>query len=157
MILSQGSADMVIEWLRSNFESNAEKVIEKEKFWHSYRSFHGNVEEDRSIFFSLLGQSFSLAGIKICLIKRKGRTFGYKGLAFKSENPSPSDHLLSPNGVKTWISHNYVEGSAEDVINKMELWNHYKEDNGVAEECRDQFFSQLGQYVFSAEPFRKVH
>ena len=107
-------------------------------------------------FFSLLGQSFSLAGFTICLIKRKGRTFGYKGLAFKSGNPSPSDHLLSPNGVKTWISHNYVEGSAEDVINKMELWNHYKVDNGVAEECRDQFFSQLGQYVFSAEPFRKV-
>ena len=50
MILSQVSADMVIEWLRSNFESNTKKVIEKETFWHSYRSFHGNVEEDRSIF-----------------------------------------------------------------------------------------------------------
>ena len=90
--------------------------------------------------FSLLGQSFSLVGVKICQIKTKGRTYGYKGLAFKSTTPSPSVHLLSLNGVKTWISDNYVEGSTEDVKKQIRIVKSLQSGQWCARSVEIRFF-----------------
>ncbi|KAJ7328574.1 hypothetical protein OS493_024494 [Desmophyllum pertusum] len=51
---------------------------------------------------------------------------------------------------------NYLEGDEQDVVRKVDIWNHFEEENAVSADCKNQFFSYLGQYVFCAEPFRRV-
>lgn len=58
--------------------------------------------------------------------------------------------------MKKWVRNNYSQGVERDTVRKEDIWKHFKEDNAVPEEYRDKFFSYLGQYVFSTEPYAKV-
>lgn len=153
------STGKIIEWLKNDFENDADHTIEKDRFWHSYKSIHGSVEKDRDLFFSLLGNAFLLAGFSetISIVKRKRKSYGYKGLAFKLKStPAPSAPSLDINHLKKWMLDNYLEGDEQDVVRKVDIWNHFEEENAVSADCKNQFFSYLGQYVFCAEPFRRV-
>ena len=83
---------------------------------------------------------FLKLGLRFVKSKQKERTYGYKGLAFKSTTPSPSVHLLSLNGVKTWISDNYVEGSTEDVKKQIRIVESLQSGQWCARSVEITFF-----------------
>ena len=147
-----------MEWLKCNYKSEPDSIIQKETFWESYKTSHSHCDDEgsRSLFFGLLGIAFPLAGFSqtICVVKRKGRAFGYRDLALKHKTQaSPS---LNLNALAKWMMDSYSEGSEEDVISKGDIWAHFQEENAVPDECRGLFFSYLGQHIITAEPFRKV-
>lgn len=94
---------------------------------------------------------------KITRVKRKRKLYGFRGLAFIIQSThAPSARTIDSNHLKKWVINNYSQGVEQDTVRKEDIWKHFKEDNAVPEEYRDQFFSYLGQYVFSTEPYAKV-
>ena len=77
-------------WLKGTFIKDASSIIEKDRFWHSYQSFYGVVEEDRNYFLGLLWNALSMEGFcqSVFRVKRRRKLYGYRGLAFKKISTS---------------------------------------------------------------------
>ena len=90
-------------------------------------------------------------------MKRRRKLYGFRGLAFKTQPaPAISTPTIDPYHLKKWVCDNYLQGDEDDVVLKEEIWNHFKDENAIPEEYKSNFFSRLGQYVFSTEPSLSV-
>ena len=127
-----------------NFKKDADHVIERDRFWQSFKVAHGSGEKKRENFFGLLGKAFLSVGYKgmVTSVKRKRKAHGYRGLAFFTQSPSAtSSQSFKADDVEKWMLMRYSEGGEGDFVRKAEIWDHFKQENGIPDESQSDFFS----------------